>query len=505
MQGSISKQFHRVRFYQLAAVVMTFLLLIGVAGAGHAASESSGKSIYAPALKRTLQQGSTGSEVRIMQSALKRLGYYTGAIDGIFGKGTKAAVEAFQRRNLMTVNGVVKNAVYQWMLSPNAIGAAGGSNINNRPLQYGDKGSAVLDLQRALTNLGYYYGPLSGNYLSQTKAAVILFQQRNGLMANGIAGQPTLNLLYSGRAIPNYPAPVATPKPTQQPSYYQRTLRYGMYGEDVASVQSRLYQLGYYAGDINGRFDAGTRNAVLAFQTINYLTADGVVGPYTWNRLFSTAAIRNPGRNPVYPPVTAAPTQPPTWQPPAPNQLGTPNVGIGTTGTSLTLSWDAIFGASGYTVNVTAGGLSASYTLTPGSSTSYTLPSDLFIPGATLNYRVQAFAMYGVTSNTAIGSFKIPNYVAPPVVVRVQPPDRIFVTGSMLSWDYVSGAKSFYIEYRVSDGFRRNQEVGGDVGSIQIPQEVLDHFTYNTTLTVTIRSSGADGTSSDPKSISVDY
>lgn len=50
--------------------------------------------------------GSRGEEVRNVQSKLKELGYYTGAVDGIFGSKTQSAVKAFQRNCGLTADGI---------------------------------------------------------------------------------------------------------------------------------------------------------------------------------------------------------------------------------------------------------------------------------------------------------------------------------------------------------------------------------------------------------------
>lgn len=52
------------------------------------------------------QYGSTGEEVRQIQKKLRSLGYYSGAIDGIYGSGTRNAVMAFQRNCGLTVDGI---------------------------------------------------------------------------------------------------------------------------------------------------------------------------------------------------------------------------------------------------------------------------------------------------------------------------------------------------------------------------------------------------------------
>ena len=60
-----------------------------------------------------LKQGSSGSEVREVQRRLKSWGYYSGSVDGVFGKGTRTAVIAFQKKNGLTADGVVGKSTYK--------------------------------------------------------------------------------------------------------------------------------------------------------------------------------------------------------------------------------------------------------------------------------------------------------------------------------------------------------------------------------------------------------
>ena len=55
----------------------------------------------------TLTLGSRGERVALIQQRLKTWGYYTGAVDGIFGRGTYNAVVRFQRQNGLTADGKV--------------------------------------------------------------------------------------------------------------------------------------------------------------------------------------------------------------------------------------------------------------------------------------------------------------------------------------------------------------------------------------------------------------
>ena len=63
-------------------------------------------SLAQQAQAATYRQGSTGEQVRIIQTKLKNWGYYDGSVDGIFGSGTAEAVRYFQRKNGLTADGI---------------------------------------------------------------------------------------------------------------------------------------------------------------------------------------------------------------------------------------------------------------------------------------------------------------------------------------------------------------------------------------------------------------
>ena len=60
-----------------------------------------------------LKQGSNGGEVKELQRRLKEWGYYSGAVDGIYGKGTVEAVKAFQKKNGLVADGVAGIETYR--------------------------------------------------------------------------------------------------------------------------------------------------------------------------------------------------------------------------------------------------------------------------------------------------------------------------------------------------------------------------------------------------------
>ncbi len=60
-----------------------------------------------------LRQGASGGEVKELQRRLKEWGYYNGAVDGIYGKGTVEAVKAFQKKNGLKADGVAGIETYK--------------------------------------------------------------------------------------------------------------------------------------------------------------------------------------------------------------------------------------------------------------------------------------------------------------------------------------------------------------------------------------------------------
>ncbi len=83
------------------------------------------------------------------------------------------------------------------------------------------------------------------------------------------------------------PAPVAPVSPAPAP----RVLSQGVQGDDVSQLQARLTALGYSPGEVNGYFDEQTHYAVVAFQKVNGLSPDGIVGPITFKALANPVGI----------------------------------------------------------------------------------------------------------------------------------------------------------------------------------------------------------------------
>ncbi len=266
------------------ALVLALALALGAAPA---AGET-----YTP-----MEYGSSGDTVATVQEQLKALGYYSGKISGNFLDGTRAAVKAFQADYGLPVTGEVDGETEATLM-----------NAEYRALTTGDSGDDVTRLQEALSQLGYYNGKQSGNYLEGTTAAIEAFQLQNGLTATGAADVATQRLLFSASALAK-DAVAATPAPdgglgdindvvmaadgsgggVTADAEYTAKLKRGAKGEQVKLVQQRLVELGYFAGPVSGNYMNQTVEAVKRFQENNGLKADGVTGEDTWGVLFDAA------------------------------------------------------------------------------------------------------------------------------------------------------------------------------------------------------------------------
>jgi lipoprotein-anchoring transpeptidase ErfK/SrfK len=86
-------------------------------------------------------------------------------------------------------------------------------------------------------------------------------------------------------AAPTTAAPTTTVPPTTRPTPTKPAepakLRSGSEGRAVEALQRRLAELGYQVHEVDGEFGSETHHAVVAFQKVNRIGRDGVVGPVT--------------------------------------------------------------------------------------------------------------------------------------------------------------------------------------------------------------------------------
>jgi hypothetical protein len=157
----------------------------------------------------------------------------------------------------------------------------------------------VAALQSALTSLNLYSGFVDGVRGPLTRAAVLRFQRRRGLLVDGIAGPQTRRALGSrGR-----------------PSLGRRMMGIGDRGWDVAALQFLLLRRGYGPGRVDGAFGPLTQEAVLRAQRALDLSADAIAGPQT------IRALRGVGSSGTTQPVSS-PTGPVSFLRPVAGPIG---------------------------------------------------------------------------------------------------------------------------------------------------------------------------------------
>lgn len=256
----------------------------------------------------TLQYGDSGDKVTALQTALTKLGYDAGGVDGRFGAGTRKAVIAFQKACGLTADGLAgtktQNLLYSKANESTGSDTGNTGTDNNsstdgsftRTLRRGYTGNDVLSVQKQLKSLGYYTSTLDGVYGSGTMASVSAFQKKNNLSVDGLVGSKTYTRIFSSSAVSNTTTPEQPSNPGGSDSGSTDTGTYtslslGATGTAVKNMQKALKDLGYNVS-ADGNFGAQTKIAVTAFQKLNGLTADGVAGALTQEKLFSGSAVK---------------------------------------------------------------------------------------------------------------------------------------------------------------------------------------------------------------------
>lgn len=245
-----------------------------------------------------LRLGSSGTAVKRMQERLISLGYLSGKADSNFNAATELAVRAFQRTADLYEDGVAGPTTLSKLYSSSAPKASSAAASVGESLKLGSEGSGVRALQARLRKLGYYDGAVDGSFGRETENAVMSFQVARHLTADGVAGSATLAALYStsSTAAPTRtPARTATarPDPTATPvisSTGYVSLREGSTGDAVRQLQSKLKELGFYSGNVDGSYGTATVTAVRNFQSSTSLRVDGIAGPATQRKLYSTSS-----------------------------------------------------------------------------------------------------------------------------------------------------------------------------------------------------------------------
>lgn len=246
-----------------------------------------------------LKEGSTGIGVSIVQFYLSTVNMFYQTvpavdIDGIYGPNTTNAVRTFQRQFNLAQDGIVGKATWDklYKIYLELVAQLPGSTTScpsypGAPLRQGDFGRDVSTLQAWLSYIADYDPGIpkvasDGIFGAATREAVVAFQRNYGLVADGIVGQATWNRLCE------VSTQIATG--TASDEFPGTLLQVGSSGASVLKMQRYLNYIANTYTNIprvatDGIFGSATRNAVVAFQRQFGLTADGIIGQQTWNRI----------------------------------------------------------------------------------------------------------------------------------------------------------------------------------------------------------------------------
>lgn len=213
--------------------------------------------------------GFQGDDITKIQYRLYNLGYLTESrqINGTFDQDTETAVKKLQEVNKLTIDGTVGQATNDLLYS---------DEVKANIIALGEQSDIVKKYQNRLIALGYLSGEADGNFGLSTQNAIRAFQSRNDQVVDGYLGPDTRNLMDSDNAKPF-------------------GMRLGEQSDDVKNMQNLLVKYGYLSRDkASGYFGELTKEAVVAFQSVNGLGTDGTVGAKTLQLLQSGSAKSKP-------------------------------------------------------------------------------------------------------------------------------------------------------------------------------------------------------------------
>lgn len=253
-----------------------------------------------------VSSGDANVHVKTLQEALIELGYLAkGEADGKFGPKTTTALKLFQKRNGLKQTGIADEELQYLLYEGKPKNQQGYRKVIKTCAPVGtpyirvdSTGEAVRRAQEQLKKLGYYTDKITGTNDKATQAAIKAFEAKHGLMQDGELDPADQNVLYGASVLTA--SAVVTPTPSPTPAPPSDVVRPDDQSDDALKVQTRLAELGYYNGKLDGKFGMGSVAALKAFQKANGLDPDGICGIKTRAILFAA--------HPVYAKPTATPS-----------------------------------------------------------------------------------------------------------------------------------------------------------------------------------------------------
>ena len=316
---------------------------------------------------RVLSQGDRGWDVYLVQQRLAELNYLklANVSKGVYDSATAAAISTFQKHKAISVTGTYNATTrrYLWASDVDAEQQAANQEIFDEQNPYdqvnipyvgdtlkeGASGTQVATAQMRLKAGGWLLGSADGKFGASTTKAVKQFQtdynaavdeynkgvdeynkthaadpdfvpieHASHIKVDGVIGQDTWTALWYWDKNGTFTIENADQKVVIEGSTSVGAniivMERGSKGAQVVKLQTRLKELGYYTGEIDGKYGPQTAIAVSKYQQDNKLKVDGKVGTQTLVSLqlgWNDAPVTLPD-DPVVPEVftdTAMPSQ----------------------------------------------------------------------------------------------------------------------------------------------------------------------------------------------------
>ena len=226
-------------------------------------------------------------------------------MDNYFDDETEAAVKVFQRIFNLSADGIVGKATWN-KLSYIYVAILKLAELNGEmitppipeetpyeTIKLGSTGSNVKLAQYFLAVISKYYDTvpsveINGVFDEKMRQAVMDFQNSFNLGVDGIIGPKTWEALYDtylgiGKNTGLYV------------DYPGNLLKVGSRGDQVWLMQSYLQTISKHLDipyiNADGIYGQNTKNAVMAFQRLVGLSADGIIGPDTWDKIVAVRML----------------------------------------------------------------------------------------------------------------------------------------------------------------------------------------------------------------------
>ncbi|WP_292761016.1 peptidoglycan-binding protein [Nostoc sp. NOS(2021)] len=302
-----------ILLFSTTPLLIASTAVVSIAAPQKIAQVNPGDSISRP----TLKVGSQGERVSELQAALKLLGYYSGAVDGVYSQNTASAVSRFKQAAGLNPDGVVDASTWQRLFPNESVAASTApssqprfNSATNFPVP--TQPSNVTNVanpnpnppKKAVTQAASSPKPKPA-----TRKKPVTQVATSPEPKPATRKKPVTQVATSPEPRPATPRKATTSRTQKTPNRTTSTtrtqsntttkrtpgiqytseglpiLRIGLRGSEVVKLQEQLKKLGLLKGDADGDFGVTTEEAVKAAQKRYGLEADGVVGGSTWEVL----------------------------------------------------------------------------------------------------------------------------------------------------------------------------------------------------------------------------